>query len=97
MRSFTSNFKTLLSNDIKSSVVGDFNLRVINWDAPVVIDAMVIQVIDCHSKLTLNENNGNPTDVIYLDNTKTFDRVIHSKLLLKLSAYHGINNHRFAA
>ena len=34
-----------------------------------------------------SQNNGEATDVIYLDYAKAFDSVIHSKLLHKLYAY----------
>ena len=43
--------------------------------------------IECHTEWVTSQNNGEVTDVIYLDYAKAFDSVIHSKLLHKLYAY----------
>ena len=48
---------------------------------------IVSQLIECHTEWVTSQNNGETTDVIYLDYTKAFDSVIHSKLLHKLYAY----------
>ena len=47
----------------------------------------VTQLIECHTEWVTSQNNGEATDVIYLDYAKAFDSVIHSKLLHKLYAY----------
>ena len=47
----------------------------------------VTQLIECHTEWMTNQNNGEATDVIYLDYAKAFDSVIHSKLLHILYAY----------
>ena len=47
----------------------------------------VTQLIECHIEWVTSQNNGEATDVIYLDYAKAFGSVIHSKLLHKLYAY----------
>ena len=47
----------------------------------------IIQLIDCLSNWFTSPNGGKATDAIFLDYSKVFDRVFHSKLLLKLCAY----------
>ena len=49
--------------------------------------SIVTQLIECHIEWVNSQNNGETTDVIYLDYAKAFDSVIHSKLLHKLYAY----------
>ena len=44
----------------------------------------VTQLIECHTEWVTSQNNGEATDVIYLDYAKAFDSVIHGKLLHKL-------------
>ena len=38
----------------------------------------VTQLIECHTEWVTSQNNGEATDVIYLDNTNAFASVIHS-------------------
>ena len=47
----------------------------------------VTKLIECHTEWVISQNNGEATDVIYLNYAKAFDSVIHSKLLHKLCAY----------
>ena len=47
----------------------------------------VTQLIECHIEWVTSRNNGEATDVIYLDYAKAFDSVIYSKLVHKLYAY----------
>ena len=43
--------------------------------------------MECHTERVTSQNNGEATNVIYLDYAKAVDSVIHSKLLHKLYAY----------
>ena len=45
----------------------------------------VTNLIECLDNWTRSFDNGNQTEVIYLDYSKCFDTVVHSKLLFKLS------------
>ena len=47
----------------------------------------VTNLIECMNDWTLNFDKGVNTDVIYLDYSKCFDTVCHSKLLYKLAKY----------
>ena len=47
----------------------------------------VSNLIECLDKWTENYDRGIQTDVIYLDYSKCFDSVVHSKLLYKLAKY----------
>ena len=47
----------------------------------------VTNMLECLEKWTSNFDQGFQTDVIYLDYSKCFDTVVHSKLLYKLSHY----------
>ena len=47
----------------------------------------VTNMLECLDKWTQNFDNKYQTDVIYLDYSKCFDTVVHSKLLFKLSCY----------
>ena len=62
----------------------------------VVLDlckSPVITIQDCCflEEITKWIDEGSPVDIIYLDFQKTFDKVPHQKLLLKLKA-HGIRD-----
>ena len=48
-------------------------------------------LLECLDKWTKNFDDGRQTDIIYLDYSKCFDTVCHSKLVYKLSKY-GISN-----
>jgi len=45
------------------------------------------QLIECLNDWTLNIENKQSLDVIYIDFAKAFDSVVHSKLLSKLASY----------
>jgi len=45
------------------------------------------QLIDCFNDWTLNIENKQSLDVIYIDFAKAFDSVVHRKLILKLMSY----------
>jgi len=45
------------------------------------------QLMDCLNEWTLILENGSAVDCVYIDYSKAFDSVVHSKLLTKLSAY----------
>ena len=47
----------------------------------------VSNLIECINDWTFNYDNGTATDVIYLDYSKCFDKVCHSKLLYKMRVY----------
>ena len=47
----------------------------------------VSNLLECFNEWSLNFDKGLPTNVIYLDFSKCFDSVCHSKLLFKLSKY----------
>ena len=47
----------------------------------------VLQLLQCHNRWTKYQNEGMSSDVIYLDYSKAFDSVVHSKLLYKLRMY----------
>ena len=47
-------------------------------------------LLDFFEDITLNLDNNTPTDIIYLDFAKAFDKVPHNRLLTKLRAF-GIN------
>ena len=52
--------------------------------------SITTNLLECLDKWTKNFDDGKQTDIIYLDYSKCFDTVCHSKLLFKLSQY-GIN------
>jgi hypothetical protein len=45
------------------------------------------QLLECVNDWTLSIKNKKSVDIIYVDFTKAFDSVCHSKLLLKLADY----------
>ena len=45
------------------------------------------QLIDCFNDWTLNIENKQSLDVIYIDFAKAFDSVVHRKLISKLTSY----------
>ena len=47
----------------------------------------VSNLIECLDKWTMNFDRGLQTDIVYLDYSKCFDSVVHSKLLFKISKY----------
>ncbi len=49
--------------------------------------SIVTNLIKCFNTWTNNYDKGIQTDVIYLDYSKCFDTVVHSKLMFKLSKY----------
>ena len=50
------------------------------------------QLIDCLNDWTLNIENKQSLDIIYIDFAKAFDSVVHAKLISKLMSY-GISGH----
>ena len=50
------------------------------------------QLIDCLNDWTLNIENKQSLDIIYIDFAKAFDSVVHTKLICKLMSY-GISGH----
>ena len=52
----------------------------------------VSNLLECLDKWTENFDKGIQTDIIYLDYSKCFDSVVHSKLLFKLQKYGFIEN-----
>ena len=47
----------------------------------------ILQLLNYHLDWVSNQNNGFATDVVFLDFQKTFDSVVHLKLLIKLAGY----------
>ena len=45
------------------------------------------QLLESVHDWTLSLRGGNPVDVIYIDFSRAFDSIVHSKLMAKLTAY----------
>jgi len=69
------------------SYLSDHNILPDNQHGFVSNKSTVSNLIHCLDDWTRNVDNAVQTDVIYLDYSKCFDSVVHSKLLYKLQRY----------